>query len=216
MKRLKILIVDDHPLVRSGLVLLINQQRDMKVCGEADDRVAALAQAAALRPDVAVVDITLKNSSGIDLVKDLRAHDPKLKSLVLSAHEETLYAERALEAGARGYVRKTGDPDDVLAAIRTIATGRLCVSEAILDRLLDKKLGGRTDDDDALASLSDRELEVFTLLGEGKCTREVAALLGVSHKTVESYREHIKAKLGLKDSIALILAAGRHQDSGTR
>lgn len=203
--RRRILVVDDHPIVRQGLALLINQEPDLIVCGEAGDARHALDAIGTTHPDILVLDISLPGPDGIDLVKHVRATAPDLPILVLSMHEETVYAERALRAGANGYIMKQEATEKVLVALRRILGGGLHVSERIASQMRNPLAGGsgkpaRTP----VASLSDRELEVFRLIGEGRGTREIAARLDLSIKTVESYQAHIKAKLALHSSRELV------------
>jgi DNA-binding NarL/FixJ family response regulator len=204
--RKKILVVDDHPLVRERVAELINQEPDLLVCGEAEDAHQALAAVAALRPDIAIVDITLKDTYGIELIKDIKNQFPRLPVLVLSMHEETLYAERALRAGARGYLNKQEATKKIIPAIRQVLGGQVYVSEKMASTLLQRVAGIRSLEPGGspLDALSDRELEVFQLLGDGKPVREIARSLHISVKTVEAHREHIKQKLNLKSSAELI------------
>jgi DNA-binding NarL/FixJ family response regulator len=204
-KKLRILVVDDHPVVRQGLKLLINQEPDIMVCGEAENPQKAFAAIQQQHPDIAVIDLSLAHSSGIDLIKNIKTRYPSLPILVLSMHDESLYAERALRAGARGYIMKQEAPEKVIAAIRQVLQGNLYVSEALGARLLNKFIDQRRD---AGASpvelLSDRELDVFQLLGKGLGTRQIAEKLNISIKTVEAYRANIKDKLNLKNSAELV------------
>lgn len=197
--RSRILLVDDHPLVRTGLAQLINRQADLQVVGEADSASAAMSAIGSLHPDLAVVDISLSDRSGLDLLKDLTASVPKLKVLILSMHPESLYAERALRAGAKGYIMKQEAPDKVLVALRRIAAGEVYVSEAMNAKMLKSMADRRSsaDQQSPVERLSDRELEVFRLIGKGFGTREIAEKLFLSVKTVETHREHIKEKLKL-------------------
>jgi len=204
-KKINVLIVDDHPIVRRGLVELLNQEPDLKVCAEAEDARQALTAVKQHTPDLAVVDLTLKDIGGLELIKQLKHTHPELPVLVLSMHDETLYAERALRAGARGYSMKQEGPDKLAGAIRTVLRGEVFVSERMSSRLLGKLVGGRADvADSPLQRLSDRELEVFELLGRGLGTRQIAERLCVSVKTIESHREHIKDKLNLTNATELV------------
>ena len=201
----RILIVDDYPIVRQGLAQLINQETDLHVCGEAEDAAHAMERVAALCPDLVVVDISLKDSSGLDLIKTLHSRDPKLPILVLSMHDETLYAERVLRAGARGYVMKQEATTQVLEAIRQVFRGEISLSGRMVGRLLKTMAYGReTGGETPLARLSDRELEVFRLLGQGHRTRQVAEVLHLSVKTVETHRAHLMEKLHLAHATELI------------
>jgi DNA-binding NarL/FixJ family response regulator len=201
----RILIVDDHPIMRQGLITLLEGEEDLDVCGEAEDVPQALDAIEKLQPDFAIVDISLKGRSGMDLLKDLKQQHPKLQVLVLSMYDESLYAERALRYGARGYVMKQEAMDKVLAAIRRILAGEIYFSEklssATMRRLLDNASASSVS---PLSQLSDREMEVFQRLGQGRSIREIAEELCLSAKTIETYREHLKAKLGLDSSGELL------------
>ena len=209
-RKRKVLIVDDHPLLRDGLAKVINQQPDLAVCGEAADARAGLAAAAKLRPDVVIADVTMDEGNGLDLIKDLHLRQPGLPVLVLSMHHENLYAERAVRAGARGYVMKREPVAAVLAALRKVLAGQMALSDAIVRRLLDAPARVRKS---AAASpaevLSDRELEVFRLLGQGFGTRQIAEKLRLATSTVESYRAGIKQKLGLARATELVARAAQ-------
>jgi DNA-binding NarL/FixJ family response regulator len=191
-----IFIVDDHPLVREWLGNLINQQPDLKVCGEAEAAPEALSQIEALKPDVVVVDIMLASGSGLELVKDIRRVSPGSISLVLSMHDELTYADRALRAGARGYVSKRDTTKKIINAIREVSAGRLFVSSEVQAMITERYLGNRTRESD-IHQLSDRELEVFRMLGQGEDTRRIADSLGISIKTVQVYCTRVREKLGL-------------------
>ena len=209
-RKRNVLIVDDHPLLRDGLAKVINQQPDLAVCGEAADARAGLAAAAKLRPDVVIADVTMDEGNGLDLIKDLHLRLPGLPVLVLSMHHENLYAERAVRAGARGYVMKREPVAAVLAALRKVLAGQMALSDAIVRRLLDAPARVRKS---AAASpaevLSDRELEVFRLLGQGFGTRQIAEKLRLATSTVESYRAGIKQKLGLARATELVARAAQ-------
>ena len=197
--------MDDHPIVRQGLALLINRELDMIVCGEADGAPSALQLIPAVSPDVIVLDISLDGPDGLDLLKSIRAKDPVLPVLVLSMHDESSYAERSLRAGANGYIMKQEATEKVLVAIRRILQGKVYLSERLTNRMLEKYVYGTTSSqNDPLAKLSDRELEVFRLIGAGHGTRQIADELHVSIKTVESYQAHIKLKLGLRNARELL------------
>lgn len=209
-RKRQVLIVDDHPLLRDGLARVINQQADLAVCGEAADSRGGLAAAAQLRPDVAIVDLTMDDGNGLDLIKDLHAREPKLPILVLSMHHENLYAERAVRAGARGYVMKREPVGHVIAALRKVLDGHMALSEEIVSRLLVAPDRKRTAAADSPAeTLSDRELEVFRLFGNGMGTRAIAANLRLAVSTVESYRSGIKQKLGLASATELVARAAQ-------
>jgi DNA-binding NarL/FixJ family response regulator len=208
-KRARVLIVDDHPVVREGLALWIARQPDLEVCGEAADVATALQLVAATRPDVAVIDISLKAGNGLDLIKRLRSRDDSVRMLVWSMYSESLYAERALRAGALGYVNKEHAADQILEAIRRVLAGKVYLSEPLADRLLLRAVGGgeAPAGRSPVDLLSDRELEVFRLIGQGLDTHQAAERMHVSPKTVETYRARIKEKLGLKDGAGLVRCA---------
>lgn len=204
-KILRILIVDDHPVVRRGLVAMINQEEDMEVMFEAEDYYQGLDNIRNEEIDLAIIDLTLKDIGGLELVKQVKAINENLPMLVLSMHDETLYAERVLRAGARGYIMKQEGTDKLIDAIRAVMRGDVYVSEQMSSRMLGKFVGGKRDTGSSpLERLSDRELEVFELIGRGFATREVAERLCVSIKTIESHREHIKEKLHLKNANELV------------
>lgn len=203
-----VLIVDDHPIVRQGLAQLISQEDDMEVCGQAEDVQQALRAIRELKPDLVVADVSLKETSGIDLLKDLQVQNPHLPVLMLSMHDETVYAERALRAGARGYIMKQEATERVVTAIRRVLAGDVYISDSMAARMVSKLAtpGGRVGGS-PVDCLSDRELEVFRLIGEGHSTRQIAARLHLSIKTIETYRAHVKDKLTLKDANELLRAA---------
>jgi DNA-binding NarL/FixJ family response regulator len=193
----RVFLVDDHPLVRESLASLIERQPDLSVCGEADSPGAALHGIAATEPDVAIVDLSLGERTGLDLIRDLKTSHPRVAVLVLSMHDEQLYAERALRAGARGYIMKREATRNVILAIRRVCEGKIVVSEAVAESLAARLVGGVSGGPDSpVASLSDRELEVFRLVGEGRTTRQIAESLHLSVKTVQAYYARIKEKLG--------------------
>src|SRR5215469_5884907 len=201
----KIFLVDDHPLVREWLTNLINEQSDLTVCGEADSGPQALQAIEQIKPDVAIVDIALRDSSGIELIKDLKQICPNVSVLVLSMHEESHYAERALRAGARGYIMKRETTKKVIAAIRQVLSGQLYVSETIAAAMAAQFVAGKSLDAASPAQqLSDRELEVFEMLGQGRGTRQIAESLRVSVKTVQAYCARIKEKLSLASATELL------------
>jgi len=190
-----IFIVDDHPLVREGLTNLINRQSDLIACGEAKDSAEAIAGIAKERPDVAIIDISLTNESGLELIKHLSKQFPQVALIVLSMHDEALYAERALRAGARGYVMKHETSKSVLASIRRVLTGEIYVSERIVNRMaLRLSSSGRAVARSPVERLSDRELEIFQLLGQGRTPSEIAGDLNLSLKTVQAYCARAKEK----------------------
>ena len=206
--RRRVFLVDDHPLVREWLTTLINQQKDLVVCGEADDAPRALQAIESLQPEVAVVDVTLASGSGIELVKDLKRVAPKVAVVVLSMHDEALYAERAFRAGARGYVMKRETTRKIIAAIHEVLHGRIYVSEDYRTSLTEKLIQGKAGDS-PVDLLSDRELEVFRRLGQGQETRRIGEALGISMKTVQVYCARIKEKLNLANATELLREAMR-------
>lgn len=211
----KVFLVDDHPLVRDWLANLINQQADLQICGEAENSGQALRLIAAAKPDIAVVDISLEHGSGLELIKDIRALHPQVAVLVLSMHDESLYAERALRAGARGYVMKREVTKKVLEAVRCVLDGKLFLSEKAALTMAENFAEGRPPASlSPVEHLSDRELEVFQLLGRGYGTREIAKELNVSFKTVQSFCARIKDKLKLANINELLREALRWHDSG--
>jgi DNA-binding NarL/FixJ family response regulator len=202
----KILIVDDHPIFRHGLVQLINQEHDLTVCGEAEDYHGAVKEVGELRPDLVIVDVTLKNMSGIDLVKDLHKTRKGLPMLVVSMHEESLYAERCLRAGAKGYIMKQEASESVIEAIRQVLAGKIYASPEVMDNMLSRFVEGSPSAtiDSPVSSLTDRELEVFRLIGEGLSISAIGARLNLSVKTIGTHRERIKEKLQLKTATELL------------
>jgi len=201
----KIVIVDDHPIVRQGLAELINHEDDLVVCGQAEEAPEAMGVIKAIKPDMVIVDILLKETSGMELIKDIKARYPNLAVLALSMHDESLYAERALRAGAKGYIMKAEATEKVIGAIRKILSGDIYLSEPMAAKLIHKLVGGRTEvGASAIDRLSDRELEVFSLIGQGYGTRQIAEKLHLSVKTIETYRAHIKEKLNLSDAAELL------------
>jgi DNA-binding NarL/FixJ family response regulator len=200
-----VFVVDDHPLLRQGLALLINQQQDLQVCGEAEEAHAAMQAIAQKRPDILIVDISLSGPDGLDLLKNVRATYPDLPVLILSMHDEAIYAERALRARANGYIMKQEATEKVLVAVRRILNGEVYVSDRMANKMLQQYIGGAPSAiQSRISSLSDRELEVFCLIGEGRGTREIAEELHLSIKTVETYQAHIKEKLSLRSGRELI------------
>lgn len=201
----KVLLVDDHPILRAGLGRMINQEADMMICGEAEDGPTAFDLAGTLNPDIAVIDISLKGSNGIELVKNLKARYPELPTLVLSMHDESLYAERALRAGSLGYIMKEEAIEQVLVAIRKVLQGEIFLSEKMKSKMLQQMATGKGKVvTSPIEQLTDRELEVFRLIGEGCSTRQIAGQLHLSVRTVEAYREYIKTKLNLKNATELV------------
>ncbi len=199
--RKRILLVDDHAVVRFGIAQLINQQSDLTVCGEKEDASQAMAAIEALKPDLVIADISLKDSSGLELMRNIKAQHPRLPVLVVSVHDESIYAEIAFRAGALGYLMKQEALEKILTAIRRVLSGNIYVSDALAAKMLQQQVRGQTNiQESPVKGLSDRELEVFQLIGQWKKTREIAGELHLSVKTVEYYREQIKHKLNLKDS----------------
>jgi len=201
----RVFVVDDHPIVRQGLSQLINREPDMMVCGEADNARTALDALDPSKPDILIVDVSLEGPDGIDLLKTIRSRDAKLPVLMLSMHDESLYAERALRAGANGYIMKQEATDRVLTAIRQILAGEVYVSERMAQKMVHQFIGrSGVARRSAIEELTDRELEVFRLIGQGHGTRQIAEELHLSVKTVESYYAHIKEKLSLKNSREMV------------
>ncbi|MBN1495954.1 MAG: response regulator transcription factor [Spirochaetes bacterium] len=197
----RILIVDDHPLICRGLAEMINNEKDLRVCGEANDINSAMKRIADLKPDAVMVDLSLKSSSGIDLIKAIKARHPDLPALVYSMHDESVFAERVLRAGAKGYVMKDQPPGILLKALRKVLDGNIYFSDAVTTRLLDRLTAvGSAAPQDPVAALTDRELEIFNLMGQELTARQIAARLNISIKTVEAHRDHIKSKMGIQSS----------------
>ena len=212
--RQQILIVDDHPMMRDGLAALITGQPDLAVCAQADDAGEAQQAVEAHRPDLVIMDISLPGKSGLEAIKDLQALQPGLAILVLSMHDEALYAERVLRAGARGYVMKQEGGKRIMDAIREVLAGKVAVSEKMSARIMDAFTGRRAAEaGSTVENLSDREFEVFQLIGQGRSTKEIADQLHLSVKTVEVHRVNIKAKLKLATSPELVHFAVRWVES---
>ncbi|MCH1504771.1 response regulator transcription factor [Verrucomicrobiales bacterium] len=207
----RILIVDDHPVMRMGLQQLINSKANLEVCGEAGSAKEAMQQVAELKPDLVLLDMALPDGHGLEVLKDLAVMHDEVDTLVLSSNDESVYAERALKAGARGYIMKEAAATHLVTAIDTILDGQIYVSkqmsQLIVEMFTGKKRKGHTSS--PIEKLTDREFEVFQLIGEGKGSREVAGQLGVSIRTIDAHRAHIKEKLALKDSNALVRQAVR-------
>src|SRR5580704_12441856 len=200
-----VFIVDDHPIIRQGLALLINREPDLTVCGDAEEAGSALRRIEEIKPDLVVVDISLNGPDGLDLLKNIRARYAHLPVLILSMLDESLYAERALRAGASGYIMKQEATERVLVAIRRILGGEIYLSDRMANQMLHRFVGGvQAPADSPEAGLTDRELEVFRLIGAGHGTRQIAEELHISVKTVESYQAHIKDKLSLKNARELV------------
>jgi DNA-binding NarL/FixJ family response regulator len=207
---IRILVVDDHPLVRESLKIIIQREPDLTICGEAEDREQALEFASAAEPHLALVDLTLKNSHGLELIKDLGNRWPKMKILVLSMQDEALYAERVIRAGARGYITKNESPGKILFAIRKVLNGEIYWSEKAAARVASKVArSSRSSSDFSVEGLTDREVQVFELLGAGQSTQQIAMALHINASTVETYRARIKEKLNLKNALELLQCAIR-------
>jgi DNA-binding NarL/FixJ family response regulator len=216
MKR-RVFLVDDHPLVRDWLAALINRQDDLEVCGEAGSAPVARQKIEASEPDVAVVDITLEEGSGLELIKDIRLIRPNIAIIVLSMHAESLYAERAVRAGAKGYVTKKETATKILVAIRQVLEGKLYVSGQFAESIAQRFLEGKKAAASPVETLSDRELEVFQMIGRGMKNREIAESLHISMKTVQVYCARIKEKLNLADATQLLREAmRRYEDDPAR
>ena len=199
IQRKTVFVVDDHPLLRQGLAMMINREPDLMVCGEAEEAHAAMKAISASMPDILIADISLNGPDGLDLLKNLRLLYPDLPVLILSMHDESIYAERALRARANGYIMKQEATEKVLVAVRRILDGEIYLSSRMSNKLLMQYMSGKTAETDSrLATLSDRELEVFRMIGEGLGTRQIAEALHLSMKTVESYQAHLKEKLSLR------------------
>lgn len=208
--RRRILIIDDHPFMRAGLAQLIDRQTDMQVCGEAGNPAEAIHELAHCQPDLVLTDITMPGRSGLEFIKDLLTTHPKMPVLVVSMHDEAIYAERVLRAGARGYIMKEAGGENLLAAIRQIMRGEIYVSPAMAARILENLSARRPRGSSSpIEKLTDREFEVFRLIGQGKSTRDIAEQLHLSPKTVDVHRGHIKEKLELKDVTSLVRHAVR-------
>ena len=202
----KVLIIDDHPLVRDGVAALIRTTPELKVSAEVGNAQEAFLALSKEVPDIALLDISLPGMNGIELLRDVHARYPRMRVLVLSMHEETVYAERALRAGAHGYIMKQEPGAKVIEAIRSVLRGELYVSPTIAAHMLKQYVSNKQglDTRTSIEKLSDRELQVFNAIGNGKSTQEVAAMFGLSVKTIQTYREHIKRKLGLRNATDLV------------
>lgn len=201
----RVMIVDDHELVRHGMADLIRQEPDLEVCGEAADAATAVREVELKNPDLIVIDITLREGQGLELIKQIRAINPTVKMLVSSMHDERLYAERVLRAGAMGYVSKAESASKLVEAIRRVLAGRIYLSPQMADRVMHRLAQGKDDlQHRPLENLSDRELTVLELIGQGMSTRQIAQKLHLSVKTIDSYREHLKTKLNLQNANELV------------
>lgn len=204
----RILIVDDHPAIREGLSVRISGQTDLEVCGEAADIEDALAKVKQLKPDLVIVDISLASGNGLDLIKQIKSHHAAVRTLVHSMYDDSLYAERSLQAGAQGYVNKREAPDTMLVAIRQVLTDKIYLSPQMTERLLGRAAGRNVNfEESPVRQLSDRELEIFQLIGQGLTTGAIASQLYLSVHTIDTHREKIKAKLKLKNAAELARAA---------
>jgi DNA-binding NarL/FixJ family response regulator len=209
----KVLVVDDHPVFRAGLIGLLQHEPDLTVCGEAEDAARTIAAVERLLPDLVLLDMGLPDRSGLELLKDLQILRPGLPVLIISMHDETLYAERVLRAGGRGYIMKQAGPEKIIGAVRKILDGGTYVSERTSARILENISGRRPNAaGSAVARLTDRELEILRLIGEGKEGQDIASHLHLSIKTVDTHRAHIREKLGLKNTTELIHYAARWTD----
>lgn len=200
----RIMIVDDHPIVREGYSRLIEREEDLQVCAEADSKVDAIKKVMNDPPDLIIIDISLKDGSGLELIKDIKSQFKQIKMLTVSMHDETLFAERSIRAGALGYVNKQQAAEQLIKAIYRVLEGKVFLSSEITDRMICRSIGSDNySDQSPIESLSDRELEVFEQIGQGETTRHIAEKLNLSPKTVETYRENIKHKLNLENATEL-------------
>ncbi len=203
----RVVIIDDHPIVRQGFAQLINREDDLETVGEAEDSFTAIQLIDELDPDLALVDLSLKESNGLELIKNLSAGYEGLKMLVISLHDEKVYAERALRAGAKGYVMKSEATKNVMTAIRSVLRGEIYLSDTMRGRIIERFTGGESAEEAPTDVLSDREFEVFQLIGKGIQTSKIAGQLNLSVKTIETYKSHIKTKLGLSSGTELMQRA---------
>ncbi|MCB1203004.1 MAG: response regulator transcription factor [Verrucomicrobiae bacterium] len=208
----RVAVVDDHPIMRMGLRQLLESSQLVEVVGEAGSVSEALALVESVKPvDLVIVDISLPDRSGLELIRDLRCVDPDLRTLVVSSHDEKVYAERVLRAGGRGYLMKDRAPEQLLAAVGQVLEGGIFLSPAMTSRMMEALSGAKPAS--PISGLTDRELEVFRAIGEGKSSREISGLLGVSIRTIDAHRTHIKEKLGLRDAAELSYEAIRWMES---
>jgi DNA-binding NarL/FixJ family response regulator len=215
IKKKKIMLVEDHPIFRLGLGALIDQEEDLVACGESKDVEPAIQEMECLDPDLIIVDISLKNSDGIDLVKYVKKHNKNIPLLVLSMHDEYLYAQRALHAGARGYIMKEEAMESVVTAIHSVLEGKIYLTDPVKEHILSNiSENVKVQDKSPVDRLTDRELQVFKLIGKGFSSREIAGRLFLSIKTIGTYRERIKEKLGLKNANELLRCAVHFEKTG--
>jgi DNA-binding NarL/FixJ family response regulator len=212
----QIFIVDDHPVFREGLVVLMKREPDLAVCGEADSAPDALTAIQRLNPDLILADIGLPGKSGLELIKDVRALSPDMAVLVISMHDETLYAERVLRAGGRGYIMKQEGPEKILAAVRHVLNGQIALSAKMSARILNVFSGRRDKTSSPISSLTDREFEILQLIGRGLDSHDIASQLHLSVKTVDTHRGNLKDKLDLKSGTELIVYAARWVEAQQR
>lgn len=215
--RRRVLIVDDHPIVSSGISAMLEREKDIEVCGIAEDYASTLEKVDFLKPELVILDLSLQGRSGLELLKDIKVRQPKAIVLVLSVHDESLYAARAIRAGASGYVMKQEATDCLIQAIRSVLRGEIHISQRMEKRMVSSFARRGPDlSPDPLEALSDRELEVFRMIGQGKGTREIARVLCLSVKTIESHRAHVRDKLGLKNASEVMRHAVEleHQGGG--
>ncbi|MDF1752729.1 MAG: response regulator transcription factor [Verrucomicrobiales bacterium] len=212
---LKVLVIDDHPLIRAGLCRLIELEDGLQICGEFDDGKGCVEFVSRLEPDVVILDLTLKASHGIEVIKDLRAADIKTPILVVSMHDEITYAERVINSGGNGYLMKDEANLKIVEGIRTVLSGEVFISQP-MQRIMLRRMSGQDDRESggvSIGRLTDRELEVFQLIGNGKSSREIGETLGISHKTVDAHRAKIKSKLRIRDARALVAQAAKWSDA---
>jgi DNA-binding NarL/FixJ family response regulator len=202
-KKHRVLLVDDHPLVRRGVADVIAREPDLELCGEAADVTEAMRELERTNPDVVVIDLSLRSGHGLDLIEKIKARDPQIKTLVSSMHDETLFAERVLRAGAAGYITKQEPPETLVRAIRQVLRGEVYLSPRMTSRLLRRVTTGTPGGEDPLTGLSNRELEVYEMIGQGLTIQQIAMRLYLSPRTVETHREKIKQKLNIKNSAEL-------------
>ena len=206
----RVLLVDDHPLVREGLAEVLRKEADLVICGQAEDRLQALRLIPKVEPDLAIIDLTLKNANGLELIKDIRSQFPKVRMLVVSMHDELLHAQRALRAGASGFIAKGEATEHVVHAVRQVLNGKTYTSERVSSAIVSQLSGHpRGESGSVLANLTDRELEIFQLIGDGLGRQQIAERLHLDVNTIETYRSRIKEKLGLKDAQELLQYAIR-------